>query len=151
MDFLKAVIVEYFLIQVLIQDSKTWEVDLPQKVIGIQDSCVVIPCTFNYPGVEKQSNDITIIWYKYNGNSQYTEIYHKKKNLNALADKYILVGDSRKKDCSLKITNLQKTDEGYYHLRVEIAQLDAFSFITQAAYVSVSGKNLSHSSFKQLS
>ncbi|XP_043935280.1 Schwann cell myelin protein-like [Protopterus annectens] len=150
MDFLKAAIVEYFVIQVLIQDisCETWQVYLPQKVIGIQGSCVVIPCTFNYPGVEKQSNDITILWYKDNENSQqYTEIYHSKNNLISLADSYILVGDSGKKNCSLKITKLQKKDEEHYHLRVEIAQLGAFSFIKQTAYVSVSGKNLSHLSF----
>ncbi|XP_043935279.1 myelin-associated glycoprotein-like [Protopterus annectens] len=124
MDFLNPLFAGYILLQVLIQNvTCKWEASMPLTLTGIQGSCVVIPCTFTYPGQQKPSTDITTIWYK-DGN----EIYDSRTSYTLEGSKYLLVGDVGKKNCSFKINSLESADKGNYYLRTEIQNLDKYTY-----------------------
>ncbi|XP_056613236.1 B-cell receptor CD22-like isoform X4 [Triplophysa dalaica] len=41
-----------------------WHATVPKSVVGLSGSCVVIPCTYNYPSNGKTYTDLRGIWYK---------------------------------------------------------------------------------------
>uniref|UniRef100_A0A8C7C867 Ig-like domain-containing protein n=1 Tax=Oncorhynchus kisutch TaxID=8019 RepID=A0A8C7C867_ONCKI len=112
--------------RIMIQDVKylitieasSWTAEVPSSVSGLQGSCIVIPCSFNYPEPEKKPSKFTGIWFK----GTHDTIYHPDSS-NIIKDyrgRTELVGDLRQKNCSLRIDHLHRSDKGPFHFRVEI-------------------------------
>ncbi|XP_043936434.1 sialic acid-binding Ig-like lectin 14 [Protopterus annectens] len=140
MDFFNPLFAGYILLQVLIQNvTCEWNAYSSQALTGIQGSCVVIPCTFNYPGQQKQSDDITTIWFK-DGINVGNKIYDSRMDNNSEGYKYLLVGDVGQKNCSFKINRLNSTDKGNYYLRVEIKNLDKYTYANNFTTIAITDK-----------
>uniref|UniRef100_A0A8C7CR58 Ig-like domain-containing protein n=1 Tax=Oncorhynchus kisutch TaxID=8019 RepID=A0A8C7CR58_ONCKI len=89
---------------ILCFDASSWTADVPKSVSGLRGSCIVIPCSFNYPEPEKKPSKFTGIWFK----GTHDTIYHPDSS-NIIKDyrgRTELVGDLRQKNCSLRIDPL---------------------------------------------
>uniref|UniRef100_A0A8C8HHF0 Ig-like domain-containing protein n=1 Tax=Oncorhynchus tshawytscha TaxID=74940 RepID=A0A8C8HHF0_ONCTS len=108
-------------------EASSWTAEVPSSVSGLQGSCIVIPCSFNYPEPEKKPSKFTGIWFK----GTHDTIYHPDSS-NIIKDyrgRTELVGDLRQKNCSLRIDHLHRSDKGPFHFRVEIKDENKYSYI----------------------
>uniref|UniRef100_A0A8C0YDT0 Si:dkey-238d18.5 n=1 Tax=Cyprinus carpio carpio TaxID=630221 RepID=A0A8C0YDT0_CYPCA len=113
-----------------------WSAEMPKSVVGLSGSCVVIPCTFSYPANGKTYTEFTGVWYK--GYYELT-VYHTdtSKISDAFQGRTSLTGDLRQNDCSLKISSLSSSDTGPFMFRIEIKDLDKFTYDQNKTSVTV--------------
>ncbi|XP_065136676.1 myelin-associated glycoprotein-like [Paramisgurnus dabryanus] len=113
----------------------SWNAEIPNSVVGLSGSCVVIPCKFNYPSDRKSYYQFTGIWYT----DKYDIIYHKETNkiISKFRGRTTLLGDLHQKDCTLKINSLHHSDGGTYMFRIEIKDLDKATFLKNKVSISV--------------
>ncbi|CAJ1061630.1 myelin-associated glycoprotein-like isoform X2 [Xyrichtys novacula] len=129
MAFLSRCLILVFLCSKVLQNkASSWTVKLPSSVKGLVGSCVVIPCTFDYPAPApgKQLTRFTGIW----NNAEHQVIYHpvQDKVLQQYRGRTKLLGDTSQKNCSLMIDPLQQSDSGPFIFRIEIADYDNYSY-----------------------
>ncbi|XP_029958872.1 myelin-associated glycoprotein isoform X2 [Salarias fasciatus] len=118
----------------VIQSRSSWKVQMPSTVQGLLGSCVVIPCTFDYPDPGRKVTKFTGIWFD---NISHV-VYHpvESKVVEQYRNRTTLVGDMRQRDCSVMMDRLRPNDRGPFHFRVEIGGFNQYSF--KADKVSIS-------------
>uniref|UniRef100_A0A8C7RSF8 Ig-like domain-containing protein n=1 Tax=Oncorhynchus mykiss TaxID=8022 RepID=A0A8C7RSF8_ONCMY len=106
-----------------LKDNK---VKVPSSVFGLQGSCIMIPCSFNYPKPEKKPSKLTGIWLK----DTYEVIYHPDSSsiIKDSRGRTELMGDLRQKNCSLRIDPLHRSDKGPFTFRIEIKDHDKYTY-----------------------
>ena len=111
---------------------------MPSQISALLGSCVVVPCSFNYPEPEKKSSEVTGIWAK----ETLEKIYHPDRSLvlQDFKERTQLVGDFQVKNCSLRIDPLRQSDTGPFHFRVEIKDIDKYSYLDNAVSIDIKGK-----------
>ncbi|XP_047453761.1 sialic acid-binding Ig-like lectin 14 isoform X2 [Mugil cephalus] len=122
-------------IQVTQTDGSSWTVNGLTSVKGLIGSCVVIPCSFDYPQPEnKEVCSYTAIW----NNDANQSIFHpvKEKIMEQYRDRTTLIGDIRNKNCSLKIDNFRSTDGGRFHFRIEMKNYKKYSYSNHKVSIS---------------
>lgn len=105
---------------------------------GLPGSCLVIPCSFDYPEL-KNTLTFSGMWQ----DSQNQHIYHpvKSKIMQSYQNRTKLVGNLTQKNCSLEIDPLKDFDSGPFYFRVEIANIDMFSYIRNTVSISMISKS----------
>ncbi|XP_027869359.1 myelin-associated glycoprotein-like isoform X3 [Xiphophorus couchianus] len=105
-------------------EASSWTSTSPTSVKGLLGSCVVIPCSFNYP-VEGNKYEFTGIWNNPNG-----VIFRSgsRQTSQQYQNRFELVGELKSKNCSLKIDPLQKSDVGPFDFRIEIKDYNSYSY-----------------------
>lgn len=99
-------------------------IEIPKKLWAIKDSCVVIPCSYNYADPKLSSGDILGMWFDaINENTPYN-LFMKS---NTPANHASFIGDLGKGICSIKIHQVQPGDTKVYKFRVEMKHFK-FSF-----------------------
>ncbi|KAI2656423.1 Myelin-associated glycoprotein [Labeo rohita] len=108
-------------------NAENWNATVPKSVVGLSGSCVEIPCTFVYPTKDQIYTEFTGIWLKKNEEST---VYNPdaSKIIDSFKGRTSLIGDLRKNDCSLKISSLSSSDAGQFVFRIEIEQLDMYTY-----------------------
>ncbi|XP_077577723.1 myelin-associated glycoprotein [Stigmatopora nigra] len=116
----------FFLFTIRGVETSSWTVVVPSSVNGLPGSCVVIPCSFNYPDPKKDIREFTGIWLE----EENRLIYHPvgAMTMQQYYGRTELVGDIKQKNCSLKIEPLQKSDHGPFHFRIEMKDFENFSY-----------------------
>uniref|UniRef100_A0A8C1Z593 Ig-like domain-containing protein n=1 Tax=Cyprinus carpio TaxID=7962 RepID=A0A8C1Z593_CYPCA len=111
-----------FLFQTYLEFQK-----VPESVVGLSGSCVLIPCRFSYPENGKTYTEFKGIWFK--GNEEST-VYHTDASniIDSFKGRTSLNGDLGKNDCSLKISSLSSSDAGIMEKMME-KTLDILSTI----------------------
>lgn len=117
-----------------------WTADVPTTVAGLSGSCVVIPCTFHYPATGKTYSTFTGIWHAGNADSKILYHTNPSKISGVFNGRTSLIGDLHHNNCSLKISSLRASDTGQYMFRIEIDQLDKFSYGANKVSIQVKGK-----------
>ncbi|XP_051535103.1 B-cell receptor CD22 [Myxocyprinus asiaticus] len=115
--------------------AESWSAKVPNSVVGLTGSCVVIPCTFSYPTDGKTHKQFTGIWFTEN----HDIIFHKetsKINQN-FKDRTSLLGDLHNKNCTLKISSLHQSDTGPFMFRIEIKDFDMYTYKENKVSVTV--------------
>ncbi|XP_022617691.1 sialoadhesin-like [Seriola dumerili] len=128
----------WLLFKVVQTEASSWTIQVPSSVKGLPGSCVVIPCTFNYPDPDKVVTKFTGIWTDATSHV----IYHpvESKIMQQYRSRTELLGDVTQRNCSLKIDPLQQTDQGPFYFRIEIADYNNFSFKENRVSISMTGK-----------
>uniref|UniRef100_A0A3Q4GHY5 Ig-like domain-containing protein n=1 Tax=Neolamprologus brichardi TaxID=32507 RepID=A0A3Q4GHY5_NEOBR len=125
--------------------SSSWTAAVPSSVKGLLGSCVVIPCSYNYPEPSKSPQTFTGIWY--NDNDQVVCHSDASQTLDQFRNRTKLLGDLSKKNCSLMIDDLQQSDGGTFYFRIEITDYDKYSYKNNKVSISVKevkeGENMS--------
>ncbi|XP_030606781.1 sialoadhesin-like [Archocentrus centrarchus] len=114
--------------------ASSWTVEVPSSVKGLLSSCVV-SLPYNYP--HATVNRFTGIWTN-DGNNV---IFHptESKILEQYRRRTQLLGDVTEKNCSLMIENLQQSDGGPFHFRIELGGYNSFSYSNNKVSISVIG------------
>lgn len=120
-------------------DASPWMAEVPSSVAGLIGSCVVIPCSFNYPEPENKVTKFTGIWTEQTGHI----IYHpvQSKVMQQYRNRTELLGDLSKKDCSLKIDPILSSDTGTFHFRIEMEGYEKYSYKQSEVSISLTSKS----------
>ncbi|XP_015254790.1 PREDICTED: myelin-associated glycoprotein-like isoform X1 [Cyprinodon variegatus] len=120
------------------ESETSWTSKSPASVKGLLGSCVVIPCSFNFPD-KGRNYDSVGIWYDPNG-----VVFHSKvsqKVSSQYKGRTELVGDLKEKNCSLKIVDLQEKDTGPFDFRIEIKDYDSYYYKSMVSISAISEPN----------
>lgn len=104
----------------------SWTIDAPSSVKGLLGSCVVIPCSYDFPDPGKKLDKFTGMWL----DDAKQHIVHTAGSnvLPQYLNRTKLTGNLSLKKCSLTIDPLQQSDQGPFAFRIEIATFDKFSY-----------------------
>lgn len=122
----------------VVPPAESWNAEVPQSVIGLEGSCVVIPCLFKYPGSYRKASHLTGIWFT----DSNEKVYHTvtSKISSAFQQRTSLWGDLSHQNCSLKINPLLRNDHGPFTFRIEIEDFNKYSFIHNKVSITIKGK-----------
>ncbi|XP_029298431.1 myelin-associated glycoprotein [Cottoperca gobio] len=102
---------------------KTWDVMLPQSIVGITESCVTVPCRFEVPNNEEANILLCSdggIWKK--GSLRGPVVFTAQSPyVNVMQGK--IVGDLTKKNCTTIFNSLPKNYSDVYFFRLECLKL----------------------------
>ncbi|XP_028280942.1 uncharacterized protein LOC114448280 isoform X2 [Parambassis ranga] len=84
--------------------SNAWHVHMPSNIKGLLDSCLVIPCSFDYYRYPPRRPD-RVVWYQYvsHGYPLVYDNWHPKDVIGIFRGKTQRVDDTTGKTCSLRI------------------------------------------------
>uniref|UniRef100_A0A3B4C815 Ig-like domain-containing protein n=1 Tax=Pygocentrus nattereri TaxID=42514 RepID=A0A3B4C815_PYGNA len=125
----------FFVISVSVAKGDSWHLEVPPSVVGLEGSCVVIPCLLSYPGPDRKASDLTGIWFTDSNEI----VYHSSttKISTNFQHRTSLLGELRHRNCSLKISPLQHTDSGPFTFRIEIEDFNKYSFAKNKVSITV--------------
>ncbi|XP_068922268.1 sialoadhesin isoform X2 [Petaurus breviceps papuanus] len=113
------------------QGLGSWEVISPENVQGVRGSCLVIPCTFNFPSDVKADQGINAIWYRdYSDADKRVVVSHSRDPAQvekSLQGRAVFQGNPGQKTCNLLLRDLSAKDNGDYTFRFEIVGVDSWS------------------------
>ncbi|KAK5862483.1 hypothetical protein PBY51_017874 [Eleginops maclovinus] len=107
-------------------EAPSWTIKMPSSVKGLPGSCVVIPCSFEYPDPGKEVTQFIGMWL----DASHQLIYHpeKSKITQQYGNRTELLGNVSKKICTLKIDPLKQGDQGPFHFRIVMPDYEKFSY-----------------------
>lgn len=120
--------------------NPSWTIKVPSSVEGLQGSCVVIPCSFDYPSPSNRVTSFTGMW----NDATNQLIYHpdESKMMQQYRSRTKLLVDITEsmKNCSLKIDPLQQSDRGPFHFRIEMEQYEKYSYKVNTVSITIISK-----------
>ncbi|XP_077063943.1 myelin-associated glycoprotein [Siphateles boraxobius] len=136
MVFCSCLLSLFLWLRVSTANADGWNNDVPASVVGLSGSCVEIPCTFSYPAKGKTYTRFTGVWttgdYEpiiyHTDSSKITEAFKRRTNLT---------GDLHLNTCSLKISSLRNSDTGPFIFRIEIEDLDKYTYAAKKVSITV--------------
>ncbi|XP_063292568.1 myelin-associated glycoprotein isoform X1 [Pelobates fuscus] len=125
------------LLWILIEGSagKHWAAWMPQSMSAFTESCVAIPCRFDFPD-EILPSAVHGIWYF---NSPYPKNFPPvvlKSKTNTAHEIYMgrtkMLGDLKEKNCSIQIDRLSSEVQGKYYFRTDLGGYNQYTFSEHA-------------------
>ncbi|XP_056612862.1 sialic acid-binding Ig-like lectin 14 [Triplophysa dalaica] len=111
--------------------ADVWKVEVESEVKALEGSCVVLPCSFKYPGVVQPSSRKSGIWHKEKDWNYF--IFHEDRTQIAdnFKERTKLAGRLGDLNCSLEIDGVKNHDNGPFCFRVELqtSVTDKYSFV----------------------
>lgn len=126
--------------------GQKWEIDVDRHINATTGSEVIIQCNFTIPPKYDTENP-KVYWKKMvksnfdtgDKHDQNAFVYHKNETfvLEKYRGKTSLIGDIKKRNCTLKIRNIEARDQDIY---VRVIAKDAYSFREFPTTIYVNGK-----------
>ncbi|XP_076120974.1 myelin-associated glycoprotein-like [Alosa pseudoharengus] len=121
-----------------------WKAKIPSSVVALENSCVVVPCTYEHPNTNTQTKTLRKpFWYISDTQAKMTKIGKMVYSVTTtkieerFQSRTSMPGNINEKNCSLQIDNLKKDDVGRYIFRIEMPQFDNYSFTKYSANINV--------------
>ncbi|XP_053308205.1 myelin-associated glycoprotein isoform X2 [Spea bombifrons] len=115
--------------------SRHWAAWMPQTVSAFRETCVAIPCTFDFPEDIRPST-VHGIWYF---NSPYPKNFPPvvlKTKTNTAHEIYTgrtkMLGELQEKNCTLQIDSLNPDLQGKYYFRTDLGGYNQYTFSEHA-------------------
>lgn len=121
-----------------VQSAKSqWMALVPSTIPAVQGSCVVIPCTYNYPrpSSKKIINSWLGFWKK--GNKVVATSIQKWKLPVEYNKRTQFLGKPRTRNCTMLLDSVRSTDVGPFYFRVEMPQYKSFSYTQNSVSIDV--------------
>lgn len=117
--------------------SDVWKVEVVDPMEALVQSCVVLPCKFNYPGKPLPDARVRGIWHV-SSNRQH-RVYDEDPTqiADSFKDRTRLIGRLGEKNCSLEINQVKDHDNGPFCFRAEIPNQDKYSFLEKCVTVNM--------------
>ncbi|XP_031805605.1 sialoadhesin-like [Sarcophilus harrisii] len=113
------------------QGLGSWKVNNPENLQGVSGSCVVIPCTFNFPNDVNPNQGVIAIWYRDYADAERKTVVSHSGDPAQVGSRYqgraVFLGKPEQKTCNLLIRELSPKDNGDYNFRFEIIGGDRWS------------------------
>ncbi|XP_026790876.3 sialoadhesin-like [Pangasianodon hypophthalmus] len=128
--------------------SDVWKAEVVSPVEALVSSCVVLPCKFNYPGLQRSDSRLKGIWHKDPNKNE--RIYDEDPFLieDNFKGRTKLIGRLGEKNCSLEIDEVRDHDDGPFCFRAEITNIEKFSFVEKCVTINMKSEpdkpNLDH-------
>uniref|UniRef100_UPI0037E96DA2 myelin-associated glycoprotein n=1 Tax=Semicossyphus pulcher TaxID=241346 RepID=UPI0037E96DA2 len=109
---------------------KTWDVTMPQSIVGVVGSCITVPCNFELPKIEEKhiaNCSKGGVWRK---GSMSGPIVFSEPQPFLSTIQGILVGDIQKKNCTTTFFGFPKNYSDVYFFRVHCSDYMRFTFST---------------------
>lgn len=116
-----------------------WNVEIPKSVTGLESSCLVVPCRYNYPDASNKISGWKGRWYRDPGENFVFDHDSSKVDAN-FQKRTVLVGELKDKNCSLKMTDIKQNDKGQYWFRIMMDGYDSYSYSDKKVTISVRGR-----------
>nr|XP_025705291.1 sialic acid-binding Ig-like lectin 5 isoform X2 [Callorhinus ursinus] len=120
------------------QEDPRFELRVPESVTVQEGLCVHVPCSFSYPWSSWSSpKKLYIYWFR-KGDNDYLVATNDQTKTGKMGTqgRFYLVGNPRHNNCSLRIREARKSDEGVYNVRVEADHI-AYSYRAKKLTVKV--------------
>ena len=119
--------------------SDVWKAEVVDKMNVLVTSCVVVPCSFNYPGTPLPDSRIRGIWHK---KDRKENIYHADQIevADSFKGRTKLLGHLGEKNCTLEIDEVRDHDNGPFCFRAEIPTLGKSSTMKECVAISMMRK-----------
>lgn len=115
-----------------------WTIKVPSSVKGLLGSCVVVPCSYDYPDPGVKRTGFTGMWLD---DSNRRVVHSAGSNVSPqYLNRTKLTGKLSEKQCSLEIDPLQQSDQGPFAFRIEIAKYNQFSYYNRKVSISTLSK-----------
>ncbi|XP_042296601.1 myelin-associated glycoprotein-like [Sceloporus undulatus] len=115
----KSLQLAFFLVLFYSPVSEAWSSTLPSTIQALRGSCVVIPCSFTYPGSrDSWEGKFSVAWYQYRSRG-YPEIYNSQSPETVLPDyqgRTEVLGDLEMGNCTLSISPVRNEDSMSYYV-----------------------------------
>ncbi|KAM8927026.1 myelin-associated glycoprotein [Pelodytes ibericus] len=115
--------------------SKQWAAWMPQSISAFTETCVAIPCKFDFPD-DLQPSVVHGIWYF---NSPYPKNFPPvvlKSKTNTAHEIYMgrtkMLGELKEKNCSIQIDRLIQDHQGKYYFRTDLGGYNQYTFSEHA-------------------
>ncbi|XP_054898131.1 LOW QUALITY PROTEIN: myeloid cell surface antigen CD33-like [Poeciliopsis prolifica] len=121
--------------------EEQWKASVVKSIEALVDSCVVLPCTFTYPGSILPTSRLRGIWHR---KDNWDDIFYHEdstKVMDSFKGRTKLLGDLGQKNCTLEIDEVKDHDNGPFCFRIELVQKDTnrtkekFSFVEECTEV----------------
>ncbi|XP_062387157.1 myeloid cell surface antigen CD33-like isoform X2 [Sardina pilchardus] len=116
-----------------------WTAQIPPSVDALENSCVVVSCTYEYPNTDGKTITIWRPSWSLNGRRIYrsdTTAKNEKGSQNHTS----MPGNIKENNCSLQIDSVRQADAGPYLFRIEMPELDNYSYKHNKAKITVKVK-----------
>ncbi|XP_058269477.1 myelin-associated glycoprotein-like [Hemibagrus wyckioides] len=130
MDLQTKILFSWICLQVIFASvfSDVWKAEVATPIEALVSSCVVLPCTFNYPAAQYPESLVKGIWHKTGDTVHRIYDADSYNVVDNFKDRTRLVGRLGQKNCTLEINGVKDHDIGPYCFRAEIKNFDKFSF-----------------------
>ncbi|XP_075047144.1 myelin-associated glycoprotein-like isoform X2 [Mixophyes fleayi] len=115
--------------------SRQWSAWMPPSISAFKETCVAIPCTFDYPE-DIRPSVVHGIWYL---NSPYPKNFPPvvlKSKTNTAHEIYMgrtkMIGDLQMSNCSIQIDKVSSELQGKYYFRADLGGYNQYTYSEHA-------------------
>ncbi|XP_055053161.2 sialic acid-binding Ig-like lectin 14 [Misgurnus anguillicaudatus] len=119
--------------------ADVWKVQVEHEMKALVSSCVVLPCSFQYPGTVQPSSRTRAIWHKKDKTNVFIYSEDKTNIEDNFKGRTRLVGRLGELNCSLEIDEIKNHDNGPFCFRVELqtSVKDKYSFVKNCVHINM--------------
>ncbi|XP_034842906.1 sialic acid-binding Ig-like lectin 14 isoform X2 [Mirounga leonina] len=104
-----------------LQEDPGFELRVQDSVTVQEGLCVHVPCSFSYPWSSWYSREKPYMYWSRNGDSRYPVATNDQRKMVMIEarGRFHLIGNPWDNNCSLRIREARKSDQGVYKFRME--------------------------------